>query len=196
MTPRDGAGELLPDGGLAVERRAGAGSSSMAVVPGLRRPSSAKTWVKGMARPSGPVVTRCAISPGQAVVPAADLAVADDGAAEAFAEVEVGEIGECAGSGVGLLGAGGPVHVVVGLDGAVDEGREDVGGGELADQERRVGQVDESPGAAVDGIGGADDGEVDAPRRHRGRRAQRLGDVRPGRWVGGAAARPAVTVRP
>ena len=62
------------------------------------------------------------------MVSAADLAVADEGAAEAFAEVEEGEIGECAGPGVGLFGAGGPVHVVVGLDGAVDEGREDVGG--------------------------------------------------------------------
>ena len=47
--------------------------------------------------------------------------------------------------------------------GPLDEGGEDVGGGELADQERRVGQVDEPPGDAVDGVGGADDGEVGAP---------------------------------
>ena len=123
---------------------------------------------------------------GEAVVPAAHLAVADDCAAQALAQVEVGEIVEGAVAGF-AFGAGGPVHVVVDYDRPVDERREDVGGGELADQERRVGQVDEPPGGAVDGIGGADHGEPDrgpASARTDGRGAQGRGDRAPGRRAG------------
>ena len=77
---------------------------------------------------------------GQAGVAAADLAVADDGAAEAFAEVEVDEVVAC---GRRVLGAGGPVDVVVDDDRAVD----DVGRARRRDRARRPGTG--RPGAAT-----------------------------------------------
>jgi hypothetical protein len=63
----------------------------------------------------------------QAAVPPPDLAVGDDRAAEALAEVQVGEVvdGRLAGR---ALGARRPVDVVVDQDRSVDEVGQHVGG--------------------------------------------------------------------
>jgi hypothetical protein len=96
---------------------------------------------------------------GETAVTAADLPVADDGGAQPFAEVEVGEVVEVGVVPGGAFGARRPVDVVVDVDRAVDRRRERLDRGELTDEERRIGQVDEPAGGAVDRVGGADDGD-------------------------------------
>jgi hypothetical protein len=61
-------------------------------------------------RADGDEVRDLARQPG---VPAADLAIADDGAPMSFAQEDVGEVVQAAWAAVLTLGAGGPVHVVV-----------------------------------------------------------------------------------
>ncbi len=93
---------------------------------------------------------------GQAAVPAPDLAVADDGAAQSRAEEQVREVVRRRGAVVVTFGLRRPVHVVVHGDRPVDVRRQDLGGIELAEQERRVGQVDRPARGAVHRVGGAD----------------------------------------
>src|SRR6516165_5046397 len=77
---------------------------------------------------------------GHAVMSAYDLAVADDSAAQSFAEEYVGKVGQCSGSGVVAFGLCGPVHVVVDADRPVDVRRQDLDRIKFADQKRRVGR--------------------------------------------------------
>ena len=165
-------------------RRAGAPGRRSRSSPGWRRPSAAKTSVSGTdgRRGRGQHVGDLA---GQPRVAAADLPVADDGAAEALAEMDVGEVVELPGPAV-ALGPRGPVDVVV------DDDRPRPGGEhdrrvQVADQERRVGQVDQPPGLPVDGVGRADDASAHRtgarPRRPRRRRARARARPRPARVV-------------
>src|SRR5262249_1784213 len=110
----------------------------------------------GVARADGEQVLHFA---GQPAVTAPHLAVGDHGTAQPFAEVQVGEVlqGLAAAFSDGLLVPGGPVDVVVDAYGGGDERGERRGRVECADEERRVGEMDESAGGAVDRIGCADD---------------------------------------
>ena len=83
---------------------------------------------------------------------AADLAVADDRAAEALAEVEVGEVVERAGPRRAVRSARAAQFTSLSTaTGPSTSGGEDVGRDELADQERRVGQVHEAAGGRSTG---------------------------------------------
>ena len=90
-------------------------------------------------------------------MPTPHLAVADDRAAEALAEEQVGKIGWS------RLGAGCPVHVVVDGDRTGHEPPEDLHRIELADQERGIGQLDQTAGRAGARIGRAADGPAWLP---------------------------------
>ena len=97
--------------------------------------------------------------------PPADLAVADDGAAQSFPQEDVGEVVQAACAAVLALGPRGPVHVVVNDDRAPDSRRQDLGRVQLPEQERGVGEMDQPAAAALHRIGGAHDGE---PRARSG----------------------------
>ena len=86
---------------------------------------------------------------GESGVSAPDLAVGDDCAAQALAKVEVDEVVQRRLDGGCAFGAGRPVDVVVDQDRAVDDVGQQIDGGELAEQERRVGQVHQPSGGAV-----------------------------------------------
>jgi hypothetical protein len=83
----------------------------------------------------------------------AHLAVADYRAAQALAEVGVGEIVEAGGRAGRPLGPGRPVDVVVDDHRPADVRREQLSRGQLAQQERGVGQVNEPAGRAVNRVG-------------------------------------------
>ncbi len=171
----DSPGQGAPGGGRLSLRTAGRREEAGHVDrggPGLAQAQLAEDLDErpGLAAGAGgDEVGHLAREPG---VAAADLAVADDGAAEALAEEQVGEVGQ-RGVGPAGLGPGGPVDVVVDGDRAVDQRGEDLDRVELAEQERRVGQLDEPAADPVHGIGGADHGQ--ARGRVRGA-ADRLGD--------------------
>jgi hypothetical protein len=74
----------------------------------------------------------------QAVASAPDLTVADDGAAEAFPNVQVGEVAQGVRAGNLALGSGGPVHVVVDNDRPVHVRCQDGHRVEVADEEWSV----------------------------------------------------------
>ena len=142
---------------------------STAVALGWRRPNWPKTSMEagGLAVRAG--YEQVGDLAGQAAVAAADLAVADDGAAQALTEVDVGEVVQRAGPRdvVVALGAGGPVHVVVHDDGAGHQRGEHRDRIQVAEQERAVRQVDHPAGGPVHRIGRADHGQPDRPAGHR-----------------------------
>ncbi len=83
--------------------------------------------------------------------------VADDRAAHAVVEVEVGEIAQGPrGRGVPFR-PGRPVHVVVDRDRSLDVGAENLDRVKLAEQERGIGQVDQPPCVPVDRVSRAHD---------------------------------------
>ena len=119
---------------------------------------------------------------GQPGVPAADLAIADDGAAQPFAQENIGEVIQAAGAAVLALGPGRPVHVIVDDDRALDLRRQDPGRIQFPEQERGVGEMDQPATAALRRIGGAHHGEprhlAGAAAGLRGGGPQRLGGLR------------------
>ena len=137
-------------------------------------------------------MTTCAISPARPPCPRLTSPSLTIGAAQPFAEEEVGEVVQGS-AGVVTFGPRGPVHVVVDGDRAVDVRRQHRGGIELAEQERRVRQVDQPAGVAVHRVGGAHHrqprGQPGAAPRLRRRGPQGDGDVsgRAGRMIGRSA---------
>ena len=80
-------------------------------------------------------------------MPAADLAVADDRAAQALAEEQVGEVVQARVRPAWSRSARAAQFTSLSTTtGPLDQRREDLGRIELAEQERRVGQVDQPPG--------------------------------------------------
>ena len=131
-------------------------------------------------------------------VPPADLAIADDRAAQPFSQEDIGEVIQAARAALLALGPRGPVHVIVDQDRAPDLRRQNLGRVQFPEQEWRVGQMDQPAAAALHRIGGAHDGE---PRGRpglaldlRGGTQQRRGDLRgPGGRLMACRARATVS---
>ena len=98
----------------------------------------------------------------EATVPPAHLSVGDDRAAEPFTEVEIGEVVESPGRAARSARAAQLTSLST-LTGPATNGARTSTGSSSPTQERRVRQVDQAPGGAVDGIGGADHGQPDRP---------------------------------
>src|ERR1700733_2524759 len=94
---------------------------------------------------------------GQTARSSPDFSVADDRAAHAGVEVKVGEVAQGPRGCAVPFRHGGPVHVVVHGDWSVDVRGENAGRVKLAEQERGIRQLDQSPGAPVYRVSGAYD---------------------------------------
>ena len=107
--------------------------------------AAAKTSVNGTARPPDSGDDDVGDLAGQAAVPAPHLAVAHDGTAEPFAEVEVDEVVDAAAAPLPRFGAGRPVDVVVDHDRARRPAGPATPPGQVAHEERASGSCTSRP---------------------------------------------------
>ncbi len=161
--PVNGLGEVVTDGRRAGLRAGGGSQEAVHVDRRGARPPQAQ-FAEYLGEGHGPAGRAGRDEVGdlarQAVVPAPDLAVADDRAAQPLAEEQVPEVVQRHGPGLVAFGPRRPVDVVVHRDRSRDVRRQDLDGIQLAEQEGRVGQVDQPPGGTVHRVGGAHDGQT------------------------------------